>query len=61
VVGLSALSWVLLIPAVLVWPLVGFLVYLIWRWAKRSSAADEAQRRELLEAAAAEPPDEPPE
>ena len=58
--GLSALSWVLLIPAVGVWPLAAFVVYLIWRWAKRSSEADEAQRRALLEAAA-KPPDEPPE
>jgi hypothetical protein len=60
VLGLSALSWVLLIPAVAVWPIVGFAIYLVWRWAKRSSEADEAQRRALLEAAA-KPPDEPSE
>jgi membrane protein implicated in regulation of membrane protease activity len=59
VVGLSALSWVLLIPAVAVWPLVAVAVYLIWRWAKRSGEADEAQRRSLLDAA--KPPEEPPE
>jgi membrane protein implicated in regulation of membrane protease activity len=52
VLGLSALSWVLLIPAVAVWPLVGLVIYLIWRWAKRSTAEDEARRRALLEAAA---------
>jgi hypothetical protein len=60
VLGLSALSWVLLIPAVAVWPLVGLVIYLIWRWAKRSTEADEAQRRALLDAAA-KPPEEPPE
>ena len=42
------------------WPIVGFAIYLVWRWAKRSSEADEAQRRALLEAAA-KPPDEPSE
>ena len=50
--GLSALSWVLLIPAVAVWPIVGAAVYLIWRWAKRSGEADEAQRKALLDSAA---------
>jgi hypothetical protein len=60
VLGLSALSWVLLIPAVAVWPLVGLVIYLIWRWAKRSTEADEAQRQALLDAAA-KPPEEPPE
>jgi hypothetical protein len=60
VLGLSALSWVLLIPAVAVWPLAAVVVYLIWRWAKRSGEADEAQRRSLLDAAA-KPPEEPPE
>jgi len=52
VLGLTALSWVLLIPAVLCWPVVCFVIYLIWRWAKRSGEADEAQRKALLEAAA---------
>ena len=58
--GLSALSWVLLIPAVAVWPIVGVFVYLLWRWAKRSSEADEAEREALIDAAA-KPPEEPPE
>ena len=57
--GLSALSWVLLIPAVAVWPLVGFGIFLLWRWAKRSTQADEARRKALLEAAS-RPPEEPP-
>ena len=57
--GLSALSWVLLIPAVAVWPVVGVAVYLIWRWAKRSGEADEAQRKALLDSAAKRP-QEPP-
>ena len=50
--GLTALSWVLLIPAVLCWPVVGFVVYLVWRSAKRHGDADDAQRKALLEAAA---------
>ncbi len=50
--GLTALSWVLLIPAVLCWPVVVVAGYLIWRWSKRHTEADEAQRRSLLEAAA---------
>ena len=40
--GLSALSWVLLIPAVLVWPVVFVVGYLIWRSSKRHTEADEA-------------------
>ena len=55
--GLTALSWVLLIPAVLCWPVLGFAGYLIWRSAKRHGDADEAQRRALLDAA--EQADEP--
>jgi heme/copper-type cytochrome/quinol oxidase subunit 2 len=51
VLGLSALSWVLLIPAVLVWPVVFVAGYMVWRWSKRHTEADEAQRRSLLEAA----------
>jgi hypothetical protein len=45
---------------VAVWPLVGFVIYLIWRWAKRSTQADEAQRKALLDAAA-RPEEKPPE
>jgi hypothetical protein len=60
VLGLTALSWLLLIPAVAVWPVVGVIVYFLWRWAKRSSEADEEQRKALLEAAA-KPREEPPE
>jgi heme/copper-type cytochrome/quinol oxidase subunit 2 len=59
VLGLTALSWVLLIPAVGVWPVVGVIVYFVWRWAKRTAEADEARRKELL-SAAARPEEEPP-
>jgi hypothetical protein len=52
VLGLTALTWVILIPATLCWPVVGFLGYLIWRSAKRHGDADAAERRRLLEAAA---------
>jgi hypothetical protein len=51
VLGLTALSWVLLIPAVLCWPVVFFVGWLIWRSSKRHAAAEDAQRQQLLEAA----------
>jgi flagellar basal body-associated protein FliL len=52
VLGLTAINWIILIPATLVWPLVAIVLYPIWRSAKRHEHADEAQRRALLEAAA---------
>jgi hypothetical protein len=57
-VGLTALSWVLLIPAVLCWPVVFFVGWMIWRWSKRHTEADDAQREALLEAASKPDPDE---
>jgi hypothetical protein len=57
VLGLTALSWVLLIPAVLCWPLVGLAGYFIWRWSKQHEEADAAERRRLLEAAARSEPE----
>ncbi len=53
VLGLTAINWIILIPATLVWPLVGVVLYFLWRSAKRHDDADAAQRRALLEAAAA--------
>ncbi len=50
--GLTALTWIILIPATLCWPAVGVLLYFIWRSAKRHTAHDDAQREALLEAAA---------
>ena len=49
--GLTALSWVLLIPAVLCWPVVFFFGWLVWRASKRHEAEEDAQRERLLEAA----------
>ena len=49
--GLTALSWILLIPAVLCWPVVFFAGWLIWRASKRHEAEEDAQRQRLLEAA----------
>jgi hypothetical protein len=57
VLGLTALSWVLLIPAVLCWPVVFFAGWLIWRASKRHAAEEDAQREALLEAARAPEPD----
>jgi flagellar basal body-associated protein FliL len=53
VLGLTAINWIILIPATMVWPLVAVVIYFIWRSAKRHEDADAAQRRALLEAAAA--------
>ena len=52
-VGLTALSWLVLIPAVACWPVAGLVVYLVWRNAKHHHAADDAHREALLEAARA--------
>ena len=52
--ALTALSWVLLIPAVLCWPIVAFVGWRIWIWAKKHEEADAAERKRLLEAAAAQ-------
>ena len=52
VLGLTALSWILLIPATMCWPVAGLIVYLVWRSAKRHEEIDAAQRKALLEAAA---------
>jgi hypothetical protein len=49
--GLTVISWVLLIPAVLCWPVVFFFGWLVWRWSKRHEEEAEAQREALLEAA----------
>ena len=51
--ALTALTWVILVPAVLCWPVVGMAGYLIWRSAKRHGDADKARREALLAAAAA--------
>jgi hypothetical protein len=57
VLALTALTWVILVPAVLCWPVVGVAGYLIWRSAKRHGDADNAQREALLAAAARSEPD----
>jgi hypothetical protein len=51
VLGLTALSWLLLVPAVLCWPVIGVAGYLVWRSAKRHGDADAAHRKALLERA----------
>ncbi len=53
--GLTALSWVLLIPAVLCWPIVALIGWRIWQWSKHHEEADAAERQRLLEAAAQAP------
>jgi hypothetical protein len=53
VLGLTAINWIILIPATLVWPLVGIVLYFIYKSAKRHEEHDDAQRQALLDAAAA--------
>jgi flagellar basal body-associated protein FliL len=53
VLGFTAINWIVLLASTLVWPLVAVVIYFIWRSAKRHDDADAAQRRALLEAAAA--------
>jgi hypothetical protein len=57
--GLTAINWIILIPATLCWPAVGFVIYLIWRSSKRHTADDDARREALLEAAARQAPGPP--
>ncbi len=52
-VGLTALTWVILIPATMCWPVAGFVVYLVWRSSKHHEEAADAERKRLLDAAAA--------
>ena len=47
-VGLSALSWVILIPSTLCWPIVGYFGYRIFKSAKRHGDADRLERERLL-------------
>jgi heme/copper-type cytochrome/quinol oxidase subunit 2 len=50
--GLTALTWIILIPATMCWPVAGIFVYLLWRWSKKHEEHAEAERERLLEAAA---------
>jgi hypothetical protein len=43
VVGLSAINWVVLIPATACWPVAGLVVYFVARSARRH---DEGEARE---------------
>jgi len=48
--GMSALTWVILIPAVGCWPAAGYLVYRINRWGKKHEEHAELERAQLLAA-----------
>jgi hypothetical protein len=50
--GLTALTWIILIPATMCWPVAGLIVYLVWRASKEHEESAEEQRQALLEAAA---------
>jgi hypothetical protein len=51
-VAFSALTWVILVPAVGCWPVAGYVGWRVWQWSKRHEAEAEAERHRLLEAAA---------
>ncbi len=64
VLGLTPLTWVILVPAVGCWPAAGYLVYRINRSAKRHEEHADHERERLLAAhaqsvAAAGEPDVP--
>ncbi len=44
--GLSALTWVLLIPATMCWPAAGVVVYLVWRHGKRHDERERLEREQ---------------
>ncbi|HEY4346291.1 MAG TPA: hypothetical protein VGM80_01800 [Gaiellaceae bacterium] len=46
--GLSALTWVILLPATLCWPVAGYVVYLVWRSGKRHDERDRIEREQRL-------------
>jgi len=52
--GLSALTWVILIPCTLCWPAAGYLVYVVHRSAKRHEVGEALERERLLRIAAGE-------
>jgi hypothetical protein len=52
-VGFTAINWIVLLAATLVWPLVAIVLYFLWRWSKTHEDEDAARRKALLEAAAA--------
>ena len=61
--GLTALTWIILIPATLCWPAVGLVIYFIWRSAKRhdgSATTPSARRCSRPPPAAAGPAARPP-
>lgn len=53
IVAWTALTWVIFVPAVMCWPVAGFVVYLVWRSSKHHEEAADAERKRLLDAAAA--------
>lgn len=60
ILGLTALSWLVLIPAVGCWPVAGYVAWRVWKWSKHHEEEAEAERHRLLEAAAqAAPPNDP--
>jgi hypothetical protein len=48
--GITALTWLLVIPLVLAWPAAGFAVYLVYRSSKRHDAREAIEREQALPA-----------
>ena len=46
--ALTALTWVILIPATMCWPVAGVIVYFVWRSAKRHDEREKLEREQGL-------------
>ncbi len=47
-IGLTALTWVILIPCTLCWPVAGYVVYLVHRSGKRHDERERLEREQAL-------------
>jgi len=48
--GITALTWLVLIPCVACWPIAGYVVYLVHRSGKRHDEREAAERERHLQA-----------
>ena len=48
--GMTALTWLVLIPCVAVWPVAGYVVFLVHRSGKRHDEREAAERDRRLKA-----------
>ncbi|HWE83254.1 MAG TPA: hypothetical protein VG265_16505 [Gaiellaceae bacterium] len=48
--GITALTLVIVIPLVVAWPIAGYVVYLVWRHGKRHDERERLEREQQLAA-----------